>query len=403
MPTPIFVCGAECAVPAIGTAQPAGSLRHWEAFTANVTIDTTIVRGNGSVRSFKFNPAASTARIRSLFAAAVGSPATLVWRFAVYFSTLPNQIAIISHGVGAASSLGIRYNPTGTKLEAFAGPTPTVAGSFTVTTGQWYVIDVKAVLDTTETVDWRVDGVAQTQLSVGGLVAATGTGVSFGEPTTAFTGTFYIDDIAVSGTSGDYPLGDGRVVGLWPRADGTHSFTLNDFVDETGAAIATSSTTAWTHLKNPLSNVVTGVEVRQAVIRSTGYLEFLFDALPANVGTTINGVAVVSQHYAEGTGADTQSMRLEDGATESAILALVDFSDTSSDYNYKMYATAPSTSAAWTVALVNALKIRWGYSTDVIAVPDLGGVMFEVDYFPVSFAQRIFVEPSQAVHRAGRW
>lgn len=381
MSTPIFICGAECGVNAVGAA-PTGNLKHWSTFGATVAVDTVNVPDFWSTRSYKFNPSANNSdTLAHLFGTAIASPAVMVVRFRIMFTVLPNSVHSIVSDAGGLC--GIRYNTSGTKLEAWAGSaTTTVAGSFVPTVGVWYRIDARFTRGTTHSVDWQVDGSAQTQASKASQSASTITGVTFGHQSagqagsTNTTATFNIDDICTSGTTGDYPLGVGQVVGLQPAADGTHSFTANDFkYNATGAAIATNATDVYTHLTGPLDNISDFVS--QVVIRTTGYLEVAFGTTPAL--SAVNGINVVSSHHAEGTPGQSVSLRLEDGATENAILAGVDFSETSIIYNEKVYATAPSSGSAWTKTKVDALKVRWGYSGDVSPNPDLDGLCIEVD------------------------
>lgn len=394
MTTPVFVCGAECGVTAIGTAALSTNGRHVSTLGATTTIQNGggKTRGSWSLFSWKFNPSnATTDTWAHLFPAAIASPSTTVVRFAIMFDVLPNAIHTICSNQGGLN--GIRYNPTGTKLEAWAGSaTATFAGSFVPSTGVWYVIDVKMVRDTTHTTDWQVDGVAQTQASKGTQTAATTTGINFGHNGTgsggslASTHTFYIDDIVVSGTSANYPFGDGHTYGIYPDGDGTHSFTNNDFAAPTAAnAKLNTATDIWTALKQGTGGGTDGVGlnstigefVSQIVIRTTGYTEYTFAALGSSA--PIHGLELISAHHGSTTGAHTQSLRLEDGATENVILALVDASDVTISYNSKCYAVAPSTSGAWSKTLVDALKARWGYSGDVTGNPIFDGIVLEVD------------------------
>ncbi len=339
------------------------------------------------VRTWKFTPAGgATDNLAHLFPAAIGSPAVMVVRFKIQFTTLPNAIRTIVSDTGGGLC-GIRYNSTGTKLEAWAGAaTATFAGSFVPSTGVTYLIEARFTRGTTHTTEWQVDGAAQTTATKTVQSAATITGVTLGSNGTGSggnanaTATYYITDLCVSGTSGDYPLGTGTGVALWPTKDGTHTYADNSMSGNSGGPFQGPETTLYTHLHSeatPGLLSAVGVFLSQVVV-DTGYLELLFRRMPAV--TSINALTVISEHHGSTTGAHTQSLRLEDGATESVILALVDSSDLTTSYNDKCYAVAPSTSAAWTRALINALKIRWGYSNDVVGNPILDGVVLEVDY-----------------------
>ncbi len=392
MVTPIFVCGAECGVDAAGNTSPAGSVRKFTLVGATASIQTGggLTAGPHSLRSFKLNPAAGVDDIvQCNFFSTIGAPATCVGRVMVRFAVLPNAIhTIVSSSSGGC---GIRYNPTGTQLEAFAGATTlTIAGAFVPVVDTWYRIDFKFVLNTTSTTDWQVNGVAQTQAShAGSSLALTSLNIGHNTVNTANTGsaattaTYYADDVCISGTGGDYPIGPGRVAGLFPTADGTHSYdAATDFLyDNSSNVNATSSleTGTWANLQNPLS--VSTITHFMATASATG-LEYLEWALAdmSETPISINAVAIVSTHHSATAAANTQSLRIEDGATEEAVLALVAYNTTTITSEHRVDAVAPSSSAAWTLAKVNALKVRWGYSNDVAPVPFIDGVCAEVDY-----------------------
>jgi hypothetical protein len=77
-----------------------------------------------------------------------------------------------------------------------------------------------------------------------------------------------------------------------------------------------------------------------------------------------------------------------DGGTVVDVFTDVDLSQTTIVINGKQYATAPSSGVAWTIAQVNAIKVRWGSSwtaVDIAPVPFIDGLLCEVDYAPSSF------------------
>lgn len=393
MPTPLFICGAECGVAAIGATQPAGTLRHWSTFGATVfhrSLDGQGVLRPGPGRyAYQFTPGGTTTyQLYHTFSAVIASPAVMVARFRIYWQALPagNVIeTLFSEPNGLA---GIRWNNG--HIEAWAGAATTVvAGSFTPVAGVWYRIDVRITRGTTASTEWQVDGVDQTTASKTGQSAASIAGFDLGHNASgtggsqAAGGQWLIDDLIVSGTTGDYPIGDGAVVGLVPNRDGTHSFTAGDFgYDAAAGDVGVSDTTVYQRLDDLLSGITDFI--RQKVLRTTAYIEIGTAPLPALLfdPTAINGLVVVSSHHSEGTAGNAQSLRIEDGATESAVFASVDYSDATIDINSKVYATAPSTSAAWTRAKINALLARWGFSGDVSPNPDFDGLCLEVDYVP---------------------
>jgi len=184
----------------------------------------------------------------------------------------------------------------------------------------------------------------------------------------------------MSATNGDYPLGAGVTVRTTVTADGTHSFNAaGDFKYNNTTNIATNATDTFTYVDDLLTGITDYIA---AVAASAGeYVEWTMGSLPFTA-TTINGVEVVSAHHSSGTAANKQSLRMMDGATASDVLVDADFSNTGIGYNSTHYAVAPSTSGAWTQALVQALKFRWSPSFTAVLetpVPFIDGLMLEVD------------------------
>lgn len=120
-----------------------------------------------------------------------------------------------------ASNCEVNYNPGTGRIEA------NISGSNQMgpiaEAGRWYDIDVFCNSTTgTRRLEWMVDGVAQTpvtravatnpfdQFSIGNTLGGT----------TAYVANF--DDVAVSQTTADYPLGNIAVEGLAPQQSGTH-------------------------------------------------------------------------------------------------------------------------------------------------------------------------------------
>jgi hypothetical protein len=401
MATPKFICGAECGVNAIGTLLPAGTLRHWSTFGASVTnvlsTDPTNAPDMPGARTYKFAPvAATTDTLAHTFATTIASPATMVVRFKLRFQTLPNAMhTICSEPNGLA---GVRYNPTGTKLECWAGAaTTSLGGTFVPVVDTIYLIELRFVRDANPSSTLYINGVQQGFASKAGT-ATTIAGITFGHNATgqggsvACTAVYYIDDIIVSGTSTDFLIGDGTVVGLYPNTDGIHAFNTNDFAWPTAAGTKPSTATdAWTSLKAPTGggadgqglNSAIGEFISQVVINTGGYVEIGFDPMPA--ASSINGIGLISEHHGSTTGVHTQSLYI--AASHSAAwsdAALLNVSEASLTvcYNSKNYPTVPTVGGAWTKAILDAVVVWWGQSSDVIGNPILDGVCIEVDYIP---------------------
>ena len=422
MTTPLFVCGAECGVDVIGVAQPTGSLRHWSAVDAGFVRSSALTAGAWSAFSYLIlQLSAGTADgATHTFPTAISSGGTIVARFRFRIDSLTDAQArtVFSTPDGLA---GVRV----VRADAFGGHNLTTwAGNATadsdtvalISIETWYLIDITITRGTTITTTCQINGgaVGSATSSKTGQTATTIPGFRLGSNTSGTGGNTstvvaaYIDDLCVSGTAGDYPIGDGRGEALYPDADGVHVYTnATDFKRNNSTNVATppsAETSTWSNLQNPLDDAI-GLWMAQTLSAAGNYLEWLFE--PLTNGVTINGLAVVSSHHSSTTGANTQSLRLEDTQTENAILALVDYSDVTVSFNYDMYATSPRTGLPWKHGDVNNIRVRWGYSTDIVGVPYIDGVCLEVDYVPgTPPSDRLptcLVLPVQAVHRASRW
>jgi hypothetical protein len=155
---------------------------------------------------------------------------TWVVRFAVCFPTsLPaGDVDLFSLGTGAvAGACVLRYRTSGTKLGMKVSATGTEQFSGAVVADTWYGIDVRfSVATSTWTAQWQVDGVDQTDATLGGQAVTVLTLCRFGWATSA-TATVRYDDIAVSRVPGHYPLGDLKIYPLKVDPAGTLTVSLS--------------------------------------------------------------------------------------------------------------------------------------------------------------------------------
>jgi len=377
MATPIFCCGAECGITTAGaTGSPAAP--HWNAAAGTIAIDTTVPR-NGA-RCYKFSPAANTSYLSKAIS---GSPNTGAARFAIRFGSLPASNAIIAAFTTSGSwcLFGFRASDSTIGITTVSNFSNFKAGPV-VSTGVWYVVDMKVDISANPwKVDCKVDGVATTQCTSS---TAANTFVNFrigGNADTSTTPTYdlYVDDIILSATGADYPFGRGKVLGLSPNADGTHSFNAaGDFKYNDSTNVPTNATDVYSYLDDALNNITDFIAA--AGVAASEYFEVAF----ADTAETADAraVEVVSAQHAAGTSANKSSLRLVDGGSTSDVYADGDFSNTTITYHTKQYATPPS-GGTWTPAKINALKARWGSSfgtVDISPVPYLDGLMLEVEY-----------------------
>ncbi len=425
--TPIFICGAECGIAAVGTASPA--VEHWAAVSGAVTVVTSGPSPMRSERAFRCNPSAADAYLSHTFASTIASPATAVHRTYVYFATLPNADTWLCRYSPGGISSGAVFKQSDSKIYARFNATVGATG-IAVTTGQWYRIDVKVVYNTTSTADVQVNGSACGQASVAGSASGVSiVDVGLIPVSGTISADAYFDDIIVSGTSGDYPIGDGTVVGLYPSGDGTHNYSATtDFLDggtaQAALAAAGSEVDTWLSLRSKADGgLSTTVDNSNFVTNATGatteYLRWVFESLPADANT-VNGVASVSTHHAASATGNTQTLFLHDAATAANNLAIlgtwnsatltavsgVDLSDTTIIVVYKCLPTPPDLTPPWTVTKVNDV-VAWWSSTDVNPDAYIDGICLEVDYVPTVATfegqPHVIVMPSMAAQQASRW
>lgn len=372
MVTPIFICGAECGIETVGST---GLAPHWDSIFGAPAVSTAIF--HYGLRSYRFNPLVSAARQLDKTI----STTRLVGTAAIYFTTLPNGTTALIRAVPTAGSWPtIRFNVATSRLEAWFDDGGGIQAGPVVATGVWYVIDWDFNLSgATATIDWRVNGVVQTQSS---FVQASATMTRFDQGVNGNVMDMYIDDTILSYTAADYPIGaaadDGysvKVLGFSPDSSGAHSFTAGDFQDNVGNNIALPDGDVHSFIDEvPITS--TADYIKQVVVRSDGYIRFGFE----DTGETNNalGVEVVSSQRAAGANSKA-AFNLDDGGTLGTIYPLSTISFDSLIYNTKQFATAPS-GGAWTKAKINALAARWGYSTVTTPNPYLDGVILEIGW-----------------------
>jgi len=265
--------------------------------------------------------------------------------------------------VDSGTDLVFGYNASTQQFKLTAG-TSTATSVTTVSAATWYVIDLRYDLSgTTHLGDWRVDGVAQTQVSRA-ATATTANGFGMGASANASVYTANYDDILVSNQSSEYPLGDGRIVRLVPDSMGTSSGATN-FSNNDGTAI---DATSWQRLDEvPMTS--NADYIRQQA-NSASFLELGFQN---TAETCIRDLSAVLAYHAAGTSADNGKTSIFDGATETVVFS-GDMSQTA--LQYKRAIVTPA-ALSWTQAAVNGLVARVGYSTDSSPNPYWDAIVLE--------------------------
>ncbi|HEX2086500.1 MAG TPA: hypothetical protein VHF89_12510 [Solirubrobacteraceae bacterium] len=368
--TPIYLTGVEN-----GRVSNLGSMS-WSTVSGAVSPDSTVSRTGAY--SLRAAPAGAAAYVQKLLVTvSVSYPTTAVARFAVRLDSPPSADAelfrFITQSTGGGSVM-LRYIAATQKLamsiRGTSGGTPTVVeSSGTVGAGTWYVIDVKyGVAGATHTVDWRVNGTAQTQGTAAGA-ADTVANALFGTGSAA-TYTARYDDIMITGAGTDYPLGPGGVHLLKPNGMGT-SVNPGHFSEDDGTAIDANT---WTRLDDVPGTSTTDY-IRQTTA-SGGYVELTYEN---TAHTCIRGVwGRVHFHYAGTNQTNWVKASMFDGTRESVIKD-GNWNDNVDTFSRQTTDVVKPLNAPWTQAAVNGLVGRFGFATDVSPPPMLDALLLEYE------------------------
>ena len=302
-------------------------------------------------------------------------PATpqVVTRFYVRFPSLPvttQQLLYLEPTSGQTAKL--EFNAATGRLRASFFFSAQDA-SLPVTAGVWHRVDMRVTTNATpKTIEWQVDGVPQATVSevdtaadlIRLVIGATGSGNLVCD----------YDDLALSHTAGDYPIGEGFVVPLRPSADGSHNAGTNVIERQDGQDIGVVAAFG---LLDELPMSSTADHVRQVAAGPGNFAEVQFEGIGA---TRIQDVVGLLAYNSSGTSANNGAgvTRNADG-TETAIwgtpAAPQDMSESVLFYKSALV-TRPA--GGWTQPEVNALRMRMGYSTAVSPIPQWQSALLEV-------------------------
>ena len=310
MATPVLTCGFECAAVATGS--------HFTTLSAAGSWSTTTVRSGA--RSLRFNPAAASCQAGIVNLTASGG---WVVRIYVYFATRPTTTIRL---VGTNQTLGpqVRYQASDTSIYASIG-TAIAASGFPVVTGQWYRIDAMFEIGVSVGDDICTVAVDGTSLAVASATtaAAAAVGLALGDVT--WTGDLFWDDLIVSHTLADYPLGAGYVNHFVPTSDGTHNVAgTADFQRTlTAVDILNATTTAYQLVDDvPLESGASVDWINMlAPVNATDYVECVFGPAPG-ISTPTNpprAVEAIAGIHQSATGAGNMMIRLNDNGTEGTV------------------------------------------------------------------------------------
>jgi hypothetical protein len=227
-----------------------------------------------------------------------------------------------------------------------------------------------------------VDGIACGQHSEA-LASATLTQIRLGSSSSETFDTFY-DDLIVSQTSVDYPIGAGFVNHFVPTADGTHNVAGADDFERTltGTDITNATTDAYLLVDDiPLESALNDWINLTAPPNSTDYVEVVFGPAPGINTPTIAPRAVdfIVAYHAAAVQANNLRVAYRDnnGATQDDVRNATIGSE-SILYVRKQYSAIPG-GGAWTATAFNNSRARC-YSSDANPDPRLDGYMIEAEF-----------------------
>lgn len=388
MPSLIIATGAERGTH-LGLATGNAAARY--ADTTFGTLGTNVELVAAAARSgnygFRLTASAGTANFSYTNSAnngTLGTAQVLVVSFWFRFPTLPSGNATIFEDFGTAggNDAFIRYNGSSGILEGIFGAT--VVSGPSISANTWYQVDALVRHDTNpHTMDWRVDGAAQTQVSLSAAaedIFRSGWGNSSGSQTS----TLHVDDVVVSTTAADYPLGGHKVVQLIPDTGGTATqigtanatarFTANGTLDTTFSSA--NILAALSEVPPTIGATASGIHQRTSGSGNAANIPMSTYTLQS--GESVSGVRVVVTGWAATTTANNLGIRTHNGTTETTVFA-------TADPNFDNSTTAPASVCKMatladfdTQAELDAMAVRIGYSTDVSPVPGAHAIYAEV-------------------------
>ena len=314
----------------------------------------------------------------------LGSSGTLVGSFWFRFPTLPSNDFDVFIGIGTAggNDFRLRYLNSTTGLQAILGSSTQLGPQITANT--WVHCEFRLVLNANpHTLEWKINGVTQTQvnLSVASENLFTA-GWSIDNGTQ--TGVLHVDDCVISLTSGDYPLGQQKVVQLIPDTAGTAALIAGAAANSLGRMVTNSAIDSTFNSANILAAVsevppTLGASASGLGQRTSGAgnaCEVPMTTYTLTGGETVTAVRVNACTWSASTSANNLGLRAYNGSAETTLFAAAGYAGTNS-----------STAPAWICKMytgvtdqttLDALVVRVGYSSDINPLPGIHAAYAEV-------------------------
>jgi uncharacterized delta-60 repeat protein len=243
----------------------------------------------------------------------------------------------------------------------------------TLVANRWYLVDLRMnATGGTWRCDWSVDGVPQPTSSWTYGAAGTVNEAFFGAAGDA-DDVSLIDDLAISTTLTDYPIGPGRTTALVPWAEGAHA-NSGGFGSDAGALGANPE---WRIAEGPVWSIVDWLA--QTGAGAGDYLEWQLDdpAERSAPARAVRGMVGFHSSSALGNNGITKVVRSADTDAAAPVVYSGNMSFTTTRWTGAMI---PAPAGGWIVSQLDALRMRTGYSTDVTPNPRWEAAFVEVEY-----------------------
>jgi len=380
MATPIWLTGFEYGV-ATPTANGTGLF--------NVVTGTPLIQGtNVNSGNYALQITSAKGSAAHNVARTVGGTFLVGGFYFKYGTATSGTVSVMRATTAAGASPYIMFDSANKQL--FPRITNDGAHSEALTANTWYRVDFKADVSTgTSKLDLQVNGTAVAQ----GTLAQTATtfnGIYLGW-TAAVTGEFFYDDVILSNTAVDYPIGEHVTQSLVPNADGAHNAGANVMEDNTGADIGV--VTAYDKVsKNPLNSGTT-VWIRQNASGTGNYAAVLFGTVSGTVGTMLGAEGILCYNGTSSTANNGQTRIYDSGTNLITTVFSGDMSETSLFYKAEMLG-----SGLWGTAALASCICRFGYSNDASPKPIWNSLMIEYAYLGTTASLIGTVTPAEGSH-----
>ncbi len=372
------------------------------ASTGGVTVGAEHAHTGNYGIGISASGAASLART-----AIVGTGNNSVHRFYVRFNSFTG-FQRFWHATHGTTAFSMNFSGSEGHIYAMVAGAQ-LGGTYSITTGTWYRIDVRVQGGATGTFDVNINDTVLLSGATGTFSATPLASIELG---TSNPGTFDLsfDDVAVSATSADFPLGPGYGQGIKPKFPGLTLHSSGTFVRDATATVITADD--YTRLDDDPMGQTTDY-IRQTGGSSTQPggsvgVNFGTQETPANAA---NGVRAIAQYTAAGTQANNSRIWAAAQGVNTYLHGSASTQPTIGSTS-QCFSTVQVANGglSWTDARVDGVQIFFGSGggTDVNPIPAYHAFMLEVDWplesdpEPPPRAQRYYSRYPQQVFRAVR-